>query len=83
MSKYADLAHKIVDMVHATHKEEVRKARTEEKTKKAEEKKLARQAAQDAKRYVQLLKGASHVGIGPGRHWVPARKLERRAVLKN
>jgi len=44
MSKYADLAHKIVDMVHATHKEEVRKARTEEKTKKAEEKQLKAEA---------------------------------------
>ena len=47
MSKYADLAHKIVDMVHATHKEEVRKARTEEKTKKAEEKKIKAEADKD------------------------------------
>ena len=47
MSKYADLAHKIVDMVHATHKEEVRKARTEEKTKKAEEKKIKAEAEKD------------------------------------
>ena len=31
MSKYADLAHKIVDMVHATHKEEVRSMRLKEK----------------------------------------------------
>lgn len=31
MSKYADLAHKIVDMVHATHKEEVRSLRLKEK----------------------------------------------------
>jgi len=31
MSKYADLAHKIVDMVHATHKEEVRAMRLKEK----------------------------------------------------
>ena len=42
MSKYADLAHKIVDMVHATHKEEVRKARTDEKVKAKEEKAKAK-----------------------------------------